>query len=159
MKPKIIDNFLGEDLNHFLKDMFLYKVAHWWGHYSSEKDKKEEVFMYKHELNLQDPFIKFIFLKICKAVLLSLKPLRAVVNIQHPGMEGNFHADYGSFTCVYMVSDTLKPNDGSLYLNKQIINFKQDRLVVFDAKTPHKGKAPLKGVRVTLAFQCEGINV
>jgi|TARA_E500000318_G_scaffold51395_1_gene48106 hypothetical protein len=158
MKTKITDNFLGEDMSSFLKEMFLYKIPHWWGHFSSEVDQKNENFMYKHELNLQDPFIKFIFVKICKSNLISLKPLRAVVNIQHPGMEGTFHSDYGDVTCIYMVTDTLKNKDGALDVDNKIINFVKDRLVLIDAKKAHKGYAPKKGVRITLAYQCERIN-
>ena len=157
MKNKIIDNFLGEDLNLYLKELCLFRIPHWWGHFSSEKDKQEENFMYKHELNLQDPLIKFIFIKICKAGLISLKPLRAIVNIQHPGMEGEFHKDYGTKTCIYMVTESLKSNDGSLIIEKESIDFKSDRLIIFDAVKVHKGKAPKKGVRITLAYQCEEI--
>ena len=52
-----------------------------------------------------------------------MKPLRAVVNIQHPGMEGTFHSDYGDVTCIYMVTDTLKNKDGALDVDNKIINF------------------------------------
>jgi hypothetical protein len=57
-----------------------------------------------------------------------------------------------------MVTDTLKNKDGALDVDNKIINFVKDRLVLIDAKKAHKGYAPKKGVRITLAYQCERIN-
>ena len=38
---------------------------------------------------------------------------------------------------------------------KSKIEFEEDKLILFDAKKPHKGNAPKKGNRITLAFKTE----
>jgi hypothetical protein len=144
MKPIIIDNFLSSDLNehlnNYLKNSIQFKLQK-----SSEIDEQYflmGIFPYC-------PLMDFIFNKIKKNVKMNLKLERCYSNLQFPKMDGSFHIDDGDITCLYMVHGEgpfeIKDNDK--------IIFKEKRLIVFDAKTPHKGHAPKKGYRITLAFK------
>ena len=75
------------------------------------------------------------------------------INIQHPNMNGSFHSDDGELTCLYMVTQTLENSGHFEIKDEEKINFVQNRLITFDAKKLHRGIAPDKGVRITLAFK------
>ena len=93
--------------------------------------------------------IDYLIFKLKNTLKKQLNFFRINLNIQHPGMEGQTHTDGGSLmTCLYMVK-----GEGGLELDNQMIQFEKDKLIVFDSALPHKGIAPTKGPRVTLAFK------
>ena len=151
---KIIDNFLEEDLIHYLEELFIFKTPHYYGHSSFKNGNK----FYSALLNNQDTLINFLIEKIkknfnCKQVV------RCYLNIQHTGMDGEWHQDEGLKTIILMISKTLKKNSGQFQLkdNNVIkkINFIQNRLIVFETKKYHRGLSPIEKntPRVTLAFK------
>jgi len=151
MKTQIIDNWLSKDLTEYLKDYFLYRFPHYYGH-QSNPNNNENCF-YNSICNPQDALNNFLFFKIKKTLNKNLNLIRMYINIQHPNMNGSFHTDDGEITCLYMVTKTLEDSGHFEIENEEKINFIQNRLVCFDATKSHRGLAPKEGVRITLAFK------
>lgn len=153
------DTFLDNVYIEYLADKWTYKTPHMYGgdsvpggnsFYSTWMDPN------RHES------IEFIFSKIQKSIIKQpLKILRSYLNIQHVGMDGEFHFDDGHLTCLLMVSRTLdeKTEGGAFeYIeNDKIkkIDFVQNRLIIFK-NYKHRGCAPkIKIPRITLAYKVE----
>jgi hypothetical protein len=68
-------------------------------------------------------------------------------------MEGSYHTDHSDITCLLMVSDSLKDCGHFDLKDEKMINFVKNRLIIFDSKKLHRGLAPIKGVRISLAFK------
>lgn len=150
IKTKIIDNWLSKDLSNYLEEYFLYNFPHYYGHKSNDLD--QEVF-YNSTLNTQDALNNFLFFKLQKTINKKLKLERMYINVQHQNMNGSFHIDREELTCLYMVTETLNDSGYFEIQDEEKINFVQNRLIIFDAKKKHRGLAPNKGVRITLAFK------
>ena len=149
---KIFDNWLDTDLSQFLESYFLYNFPHFYGHKSNDDD---ESCFYNSELNPHDSLNHFLFYKLKKTLKLKLHLERMYINVQHSGMDGSFHKDDGDLTCLYMVTKTRDEEDRSFVIEgSDKTRFVQNRLICFDANKTHKGLAPKKGVRITLAFKC-----
>lgn len=144
MKYTIIDNFLPEDLNsylsNYLKNDIQFKLQ------SSVEENDKSFFM---GLFPYCALMDFIFKKIQTRIQQQLKLIRCYSNLQYPDMNSSFHTDDGDISCIYMVCGN---GDFELKGIKKI-SFKKNRLICFDAKTPHKGHSPNKGCRITLAFK------
>jgi hypothetical protein len=151
MKTQIIDNWLDKNLVDYLEDYFLYRFPHYYGH-KSNPDSDESSF-YNSMCNPQDALNNYLFFKLKKTLNKNLKLERMYINIQHPNMNGSFHPDDGDMTCLYMVTKTLENSGHFEIKDEEKINFVQNRLIAFDAKKLHRGTAPNKDVRITLAFK------
>tara|TARA_R110000772_G_scaffold10837_1_gene34324 strand:+ start:596 stop:1060 length:465 start_codon:yes stop_codon:yes gene_type:complete len=147
---KIIDSWLDTDLNNFLEQLFLYKTPHNWGHVSNIG--KDLNMFYNTDLNPNEPITSFLINKFKKILPENYLCKRVYINIQHPGMNGTFHRDDGEITGVYMVT-----GEGDFQIKNleklDTIDFKKNRLIYFDSNKTHRGLAPKKGVRITLAFK------
>jgi len=160
---KIVDDFLEKDLSEYLEQYFL-EIPHYYGH-TSEKSNKAISF-YMSNLNIYDPLIKFLCLKVQKQLNYKLGFLRVYINIHHSNMPGSFHQDDGDTTILLMISKTLQKNSGQFQIqidnninNIEKIDFIQNRLIIFPAKWKHRGLDPVEhGVpRITLAFKTKKI--
>ena len=118
----------------------------------SNSNNNESSF-YTSICNPQNDLTNFLFFKLKKTLNKNLKLERMYINIQHPNMNGSFHLDDGDMTCLYMVTKTLENSGHFEIKDEEKINFVQNRLIAFDAKKLHRGIAPNKGVRITLAFK------
>lgn len=156
---KIVDNFLEQDLSKYLEKYFL-EIPHYYGHTSLGLDKGSP--FYQANLNMYDPLINFLCLKVQKQVDYKLGFLRVYINIHHSNMPGSFHQDDGDITFLLMVSKTLQKNSGQFQIqidnninNIEKIDFIQNRLIIFPAEWKHRGLDPVEhGVpRITLAFK------
>jgi hypothetical protein len=151
---KIIDNFLEKDLINYLEKLFIYSTPHYYGHVSNEKNNE----FYNSNLNINDTMINFLIIKLKKQFNFN-QVLRSYINIQHNGMNGNWHRDDGSNTILIMITKTLKKGSGQFELkDKDKINkidFIKNRLICFDANKFHRGLAPkeINTPRITLAFK------
>jgi hypothetical protein len=151
---KIIDNFLEKELIEYLKNVFMFKTPHLYGHKSHEKSN----FFYNSDINMDDTLIKFIILKLQKEFKFN-EVLRSYINVQFYGMEGDWHTDDGKNTILLMVTKTLKNGSGDFQIkmdNKiNKVGFVQNRLIFFDASFQHRGLAPkeLNTPRITFAFK------
>ena len=70
------------------------------------------------------------------------------INIQHPGMNGKYHTDNCDLTAVYMICGS-----GNLQILKEESSFEENKLVIFKSDKLHRGLAPNKGARISLAFK------
>ena len=166
---KVIKDFLPKDLIDFLHTHYL-RIPHSYGHTSERLAKgdpylleRPEICFYKHNLDIKDPMTNYLCRKVHDAFFPELTSeelgfLRIYINVYHPGMDGVFHDDDGEITVMLMVSETL-PDSGSFEYKEdgevKEIPFVKNTLIAFDAKMPHRGRAPKRGARVTLAFKTE----
>jgi hypothetical protein len=155
MYLNIIDNFIDPILLEQTKNNFLYGTPHTWGHSSTGKGSK----FYAVDISSNSDFIKYIHQKINQEILnLNTEISRSYINIQHTGMEGEFHIDDGDLTALLMITDTPKDNGGKFeykWENKEIKteDFIQNRLILFQ-EIEHRGCAPTnKEPRITLALK------
>jgi hypothetical protein len=154
---EVTDNFLEKDFINFLNEYFL-NMPHYYGHSSNNNDN----YFYMTNVNFNEPIINFLCKKIFKK---NIKILRSYINVQHVGMDGEFHEDDGENTYLIMISKTLSEKSGEFQIidkNNEIKSFSfiQNRLISFPAKLKHRGLAPLEKntPRITLVFKTESIH-
>lgn len=154
------DNFIDQVLIDTLEHEFLFQIPHWFGHSSNLKDNM----FYATNMGKDEIIIQYILQKI-KTEIIEEGELyelsRSYFNIQHPGMDGNFHLDDGNLTALLMV--TKDPDSGGEfeYIENNVpksIPYKQNRLIVFDTKIKHRGKAYNEYPRITLALKLKKQN-
>ena len=155
---KIIDNALPLEVCRFLHrevlnmPMFL--------HSSIEVNNFKSIF-FASEFNLNDFFTKFICEELIKNVSLKkIHVLRCYANIHFQNQSGEWHQDDGDLTFVWMISPTLKSGDGCFEIkNGSKIDFVNNRLIIFDAKTLHRGNHSIEIFpRITIALKTQAIE-
>ena len=99
-----------------------------------------------------DSLIDFIFYKIKTISQKNLHLLRFYTNLQFSNMIANTHVDDGQITCLLMLE-----GEGDFELGQEVIPFKENRLILFNSKTPHRGRSPKKSYRITLAYKTNEI--
>jgi len=142
-----IDDWLDKDLNEFLSYKFLYETPHFFREFSVDPNKK----FYSHDFNHNDLIINYLTFKLQKTLLLNLKFKRIYMNIQHSGMNGEFHKDDDEegLTCLYMLTGS-----GDFEIkDEKTFQFKKNKLICFDARKLHMGHEPKTGSRITIAFK------
>lgn len=156
IKTTIIDNWLEPDLasylSFYLEKRILYNAGH-----GSDKQKDNTSFLFG--VVPESPLIDFLSLKIKK--ILPVEILRTYTNLQYNNMDGEFHADDGDITFLYMPSKKLKLNEGHFEIKDEgKFEYKFNRLIYFDAKKLHKGNSPIQNIaRITLAFKTKALMV
>ena len=152
---KIIDNFLDPHYSFYMHVQLLH-APHVFENVSSATFEEEGKRLYsiqspdRHVLN---QFIKF---KIESMFKVKVKNIN--VNIQHKGMDCDFHIDPLDYTFLYMLSPTPKDESGKFILeNKEDINYLHNRLIYFKAGMSHKGMSFSDAYvpRITIAFRTE----
>ena len=151
IKTQVIDNWLEKDLINFLHTFFLHLAPHFFSQRSHSED--ENNYFYISKLNTYDPFSLYLSSKLEKFFKKNILIDDIYANIQHPNMEGSFQYDKCDVTCLLMVSKSLKEKGQFIIKDEEIIEFVQNRLIIFDSKKLHKGVAPVKGARISLAFK------
>jgi len=150
MQTKILNNWLSEDLSNFLEQKFLHFTPHFYREVSIDGG---DIF-YSFTFSLEDPLTNFLMYKLQKTMKVNLHFKRIYINVQHPNMNGSYHTDDDSEqTCLYMVT-----GEGDFEIKKEgKIKFEKNKLIIFDSQKLHRGLAPSKGVRITLAFKTNKI--
>ena len=151
-KLRIIENFLEDKQIQELHNHFLYNTSHLWGHRSVDEGNqfyiaKEDSF----QCELTDYVKEKIHDKIESEYKCTAKMIRPYINVQHTGMDGNFHYDdvYNKnvVTTLLFVSNTMKTGGEFQYMlnNYSIANvqFVQNRLIMFRQPLEHRGLAPV----------------
>jgi len=64
-------------------------------------------------------------------------------------MNGNYHIDSCDFTAVYMVCG----NGDLQILKEKDYVFEENKLIIFKSNKSHRGLAPDRNVRISLAFK------
>jgi len=155
MKINVKDNFLDSILIDVLYQELLYNHPHWWGHSSTPKGTS----FYAADMRSEDVIPQYIFKKIKNQILNTpVELIRCYFNLQHQSMDGEFHDDDGDITSLLMLTPTPSLGGEFEYFdNNQIvqkIDYKQNRLITFDAKIIHRGLSyKINSPRITLAFK------
>ena len=147
IQTKEISNWLDQDLNKFLSHKFLYETPHFFQEFSVDPNKK----FYSFNFDQNDLIINYLAFKLQTTLQLNLKFNRIYMNVQHPGMSGEFHTDddEGGLTCLYMLVGS-----GNFEIkDEKTFKFEKNKLICFDARKLHMGHAPKDGARITLAFK------
>ena len=160
MRIQVIDNVLDHFLIKYLHGFFLYNTPHT---FTGGSAPGEGSVFYVAESPPRAPLIEYMFKKITSDEILNVNVsiIRTYLNIQHKEMDGAFHGDDGDLTLLLMITNNPKEGGGEFeYIdeNKQIqkIEYKQNRLIAFDANIKHRGLA-YKGnePRITLAYKTQ----
>jgi|TARA_R110000796_G_scaffold17076_1_gene52834 hypothetical protein len=144
---EIYDNFLEPDLLDYCHKYFRNDT-----HFKFQKSDKVDSNFFLMGLPPHDCLIDFIFFKIKIVSQRKLELLRFYTNLQFSNMDTDIHTDDGKVTCLFMIA-----GQGDFQLNNEKIPFKENRLILFDAGTPHKGHPPDTGYRITLAYKTNEI--
>ena len=147
IETKEINDWLDQDLNNFLSYKFLYETPHFFREFSKDPNKK----FYSFNFDQNDLIINYLAFKLQTTLQLNLKFNRIYMNVQHPGMSGEFHTDdnEGGLTCLYMLVGS-----GNFEIkDEKTFKFEKNKLICFDARKLHMGHAPKDGARITLAFK------
>lgn len=160
MKIITIDDFL--DINYLNKfnSYCLNEIPHSWG----QSNKNSAMAFYYHHFEKYNNKVNKIYSDITDKIfkkILTKKPIleRSYINIQHEGMDSEFHTDDGDITVLLMVTPTPKKGGGEFqYIDKQdsiqSIPYKQNKLIVFKSDIEHRGLAyKERNPRITLAFK------
>jgi len=151
---KIIDNFLELDFFNHIQDLLIYEANYKYSQTSVDENGNT---FFIASLNVKDPTLNFIAKKILPHT--DFKEFEGCyTNMQFNGMDGDWHVDPGTKTALVMISPTLSKGSGQFEIKTDKINkidFVANRLVIFDAKKKHRGRAPkeINTPRVTLAFK------
>ena len=102
-----------------------------------------------------------LFPHLIKHFKYNIEIIRCYINLQFTKMDGEWHQDDGEITCLWMATQTLPKGSGTLQLKnkREDVKFEFNKLVMFDAKRPHRGLAPkeFNTPRITLAFKTRKI--
>jgi len=167
----IIDNFIDDKylLNEFFTKYILdgnLKLS--FVNKGSEEEKFSHSFTSSmNERDFSIPLIYDVYKK-CKKLLPTANShiYRWHANIYPSGFDGTIHVDsyYSTPTYLYCVSPWEADWGGEFIVYdekkeaKAVASYKQDRLIVFDGKYPHRATAPTRLsslLRVTISFQTE----
>jgi len=169
MKITVIQNWLDPHLIDYLSFVSLFKIPHFFHGISTKKKldyaHAKDIFYCKDFYSTKHPHAEFNSLidslqfKINKTFFNQDPEYERVnLNIQHPGMSGNWHNDFTTpigTTCLLMISPNNK-GGSFFYHNKQSIQeekYEQNKFIMFGAETKHRGDCFKHAPRVTLAFK------
>ena len=169
-KLKIIENFLEDEHIQQLHKHFLYNTPHIWGHKSVDEGNQ---FYHAKEEHFQCELTDYVKEKVQDRTEqeydCTTKMIRPYINVQHTGMDGNFHFDdiydKNVVTTLLFVSNTMKSGGEFQYMhgNYSIANvqFVQNRLIMFRQPLEHRGLGPItkneiwRAPRISFAIKFE----
>tara|TARA_R100000081_G_C4671781_1_gene92936 strand:- start:7 stop:531 length:525 start_codon:yes stop_codon:yes gene_type:complete len=167
----VIDNFINDQylLDHFFRKYILQ------GHLQLAftnvgNDLETSPHSFSSSMNDEDFLVPLVYdlYKKCNKLIPNpnMRIYRWHANVYPSGFDGTIHidADYSTPTYLYCVSPW-EPELGGEFIiydeNKEakaVTSYKQDRLIIFDGKYPHRAVAPVRQssvLRATIAFQTE----
>jgi hypothetical protein len=160
MVIQVDDFFKGDLLSLIAKGTQTYDWRY--NHKSDLSDPNHNKFFVSHLWNVssQDNFFSMLW-GIIKNNVQSISDCtcwRIIANGQIKGQDGNWHTDHGDKTVLYFPLSWDSTWGGSTYFRikstKKKIEYRQNRLVVFDSDVLHYGSAPLieNILRISIAF-------
>ena len=145
---KVFDNVLSNDFLDFINREIL--IMQWELHQSTIEDPAN-FFNCTTTSYLSHQFLFEFFSK--KYFTLN-KLIRSYVNCYPPECEGSMHCDDGDFTFLFFPTSWKDKYKGRLLFNDQQINYKENRLVIFDTKLNHKAEInKAKKMRYSIAWK------
>jgi len=155
---KIVKNWLDKDVAYSMQSYLLKKPYT----YSEASHSKSNSKFFSCPFDIHnDTYIKSLFPELIKQFKYDIEIIRSYANLQFTKMDGEWHTDDGEITCLWMATQTLPKGSGTLQLKnkREDVKFEFNKLVMFDAKRPHRGLAPkeFNTPRITLAFKTKKI--
>lgn len=165
--PLVINNWLPSDLGKFINYKYLYYTPHYFNHTSNEKgdfyhnEKRKDVF-YGSPLDPNNHLLEYLCTKIKNTFFVNRKMHlhNITLNIQHKGMDGDWHLDNCNTSILYF-SNPSNDNGGQFeYLkdNGEIIKipYKFNQLIIFNGHKKHRGMPFTDGLpRMSMAFKLD----
>lgn len=152
---RIVKNWLDKDLAHRVRN-YLLDQPYTYNSTSHFKNTGRSFLVSEFNLNTNKE-IESLFPHLIKHFDHDIEIIRAYANLQFIKMDGDWHTDDGETTCLWMATQTLPQGSGPLQLKnkREDIKFDFNKLIMFDAKRPHRGLAPkeFNTPRITLAFK------
>ncbi len=158
---KVIDDYFPADLNLMI-NKGVERFEWTYGHKSDFGDPTHNLFFICHLWNIKNPpnFYHFLWKSIEEREFPTdnLSCRRIIANGQVQSQDGNIHTDYDEKTVLYYPLEWQDEWGGSSVYEvdgeEREVKYKQNRLVLFDADTPHLGRAPCvpNQLRVSIAF-------
>jgi hypothetical protein len=151
---KIIDNWLEPHLAEFLSTYLFSDIVYTTG--ASSRCKEDQTSFLHGQVPL-DSLMRYLVFKLNHIKPVSV--IRIYTNLHYNNMGGDFHEDDGDTTFIYMPSQGLKDDEGHFEIKDEpLVEYKFNRLIMFDAKRPHRGHRPKQNIpRVTLAFKTNSL--
>lgn len=168
---RVIDNFIDDQ---YLIDQFFEKYIIFgkiqFAFINKGEAHEKHAHSFTSALNEEDFLVPLVYdlYKKCKGLLPSPKVHinRWHANIYPSGYDGTIHTDanYSTPTYLYCLSPWQSDWGGEFIIYdenkeaKEVVSFKQNRLIIFDGKYPHKATAATRLsslLRTTIAFQTE----
>ncbi len=148
MNIKVFDNVLENSFLEFIREEL--NMLTWVIHRSENTD--ENLFFKSVQDNLFTH--RFLYDLFCKKYNLSNKLLRSYVNCHPPQSFGNFHRDDGDITLLFYPDKNEKNKGGTEFEDGTKVEFKTNRLIIFDAKISHKANINLSNeIRHSIAWK------
>ena len=147
---KYFDDVLSEDLLNFVKSEIY--GAQWMVHGSSH-EKSNDFFNCVTTGWLSHNYLLQLFNK--KEMTKTNSFLRSYINCYPPHSQGDFHTDDGMQTLLFCTDEWDKDWQGEImFKNNDNVDYKKNRLVVFDSSIEHKANINLSSKnRHTIAWK------
>ncbi len=151
MNIKVFDNVLENSLLEFIREEL--SILTWAIQKSYPTDSQEtNLFFVSTEQNLLTH--QFLYKIFCRKYNLSNKLSSSYVNCHPPQSFGDFHRDDGDITLLYYPDENEKNKGGTEFEDGTKVEFKTNRLIVFDAKILHKANINLSNeMRHSIAWK------
>ena len=151
MTVKVFDSVLENSFLNFIREEI--NILAWSKQQSNLNNKKNPVFFFA---STQENLLshQFLFNYFCDKYNLSNKLLRAYVNCHPPYSGGQFHADDGDMTFIFYPDEKVKNKGGTEFEDGTKVDYKSNRLIIFDAKLFHKASENLSNeMRHSIAWK------
>lgn len=81
-----------------------------------------------------------LFNLFCRKFSLNNQLIRSYVNCYPPQCSGEFHPDDGDYTFLFFPDNNDKDKGGTAFKNKETVEYKTNRLIVFKGEILHKAE-------------------
>jgi hypothetical protein len=151
MNIKIFDNVLENSFLEFVREEL--NILTWSKHVSKfTGNKKINWFFASAQENLFTH--QFLYNLFCKKYNLTNKFLRSYVNCHPPQSAGSFHDDDGDMTLLFYPDKNEEDKGGTEFKDGTKVDYKTNRLIIFDAKILHKASINLSNeMRHSIAWK------
>lgn len=151
MNIKVFDNVLENSFLEFIREEL--NILTWVTHKSQTTDnEKINLFFASAQENLFTH--QFLYNLICKKYNISNKFLRSYVNCHPPHSFGKFHQDDGDMTLLFYPDENENEKGGTEFKDGTTVDYKTNRLIIFDAKIWHKANINLSNeIRHSIAWK------
>ena len=155
MTIKVFDSVLENSFLNFIREEI--NILGWVKHQSidlnnNKIDPNKHVFFASSQENLFSH--QFLLDYFCSKYNLSNKCLRSYVNCHPPHSGGEFHADTGDMTFIFYPDEKVKNKGGTEFEDGTKVDYKSNRLVIFDANLLHKANENLSSeMRHSIAWK------